>query len=105
MAPSARGGQRKAREEVVVSVTCRGREVETPVLRQLAAVAAIVLGSVMALVGLIVAVLGFAITAVLVPLSLPLHLVLRMLGRKGFIEVQSGRMRFAVEREGFRKAR
>lgn len=105
MAPRARGGQGKARSEVVMSVTWRGREIENPALRQLAAVATIVLGGAMAPVGLIVAVLGLAFTAVLLPLTFPLHLVLRLLGRRGFIEVKGGRVRYAVERQGFREAR
>ena len=105
MAPRARDGQGNARSEVVMSVTWRGREVENPALRQLAAVATIVLGAVTAPVGLIVTVIGLALTAVLLPLSFPLHLMLRLLGRRGFIEVEWGRVRYAVERQGFRKAR
>lgn len=104
MAPSARW-QRKAREEVVVNVTWRGREVEAPVVRQLAALAALVLAPVTAFVGLAVAVVGLALTAALIPLTFPLHLVLRLLGRRGFVDVERGRVRYAVEREGFRRAR
>jgi len=105
MAPRGRDGQPNAHSEIVMSVTWRVREVQNPALRQLAAVATIVLGAIMAPVGTIVAVLGLSLTAVLLPLSLPLHLVLRLLGRRGFIGVEGGRVRYAVERQGFREAR
>lgn len=100
----ARERQASAQPEVEMSVTWRGREIERPLLRQLAAVTAIVLGAVMAPVALIVAVFGAAFTAVLVALTFPLHLVLRLLGRRGFLDVEGGRVRYAVERRGFREA-
>ncbi|MBS1895468.1 MAG: hypothetical protein JST59_29565 [Actinobacteria bacterium] len=80
------------------NVEWRGREVENPILRPLVAFAAIA-------VGCLGASMAIARAAILVPASLPVHLLLRALGRKGFLTRREGsRFSYRVDLEGFRKS-
>ena len=80
------------------SLEQRGRQVEGPVLRPLIAFGAMVVGCLGAFVTI-------GLAAIVIGLSLPLHLVLRVLGRKGFLTTsERRRFRYAVDLEGFRKA-
>ena len=79
------------------NVEWRGREVENPVLRPLVAFAAVA-------VGCLAASMAIARAAIVIPASLPVHLVLRALGRKGFLTTREGlRFSYRVDLEGFRK--
>jgi hypothetical protein len=82
--------------EVDYSVRWRGREVESPGVCAMVAVVAIVVGSVGAGLGILLA-------GILIAMSLPLHPVLRLLGREGFLTVANGRRTYAPGRRGFRR--
>lgn len=80
------------------NVEWKGREVESPMLRPLVAFGAIVIGCLGAFI-------TAALAAIVIPFSLPLHLLLRMLGRRGFLVRGEGwRFSYAVDLGGFRKA-
>jgi hypothetical protein len=88
----------------VTSIEWRGREVESPLVRRLALAFVILFGAALLVAGVTVAVIGTFLTLFLAVLSLPLHLVLRLLGRRGFFTASAGRARFALGLGGFRKA-
>jgi hypothetical protein len=73
-------------------------------LRRLAIGFVILVGAASLLAGVAVAVIGTFLTLTLALVSLPVHLVLRLLGRRGFFTLSDGRARFALELAGFRKA-
>jgi hypothetical protein len=81
------------------SVTWNDREVENPFLRVVVSVVAIVLGLLGAIVGLLGLFLAIAVLAIVIPLSIPVHLILVKTGRKGFWEGNN----YKVGAEGFRK--
>jgi hypothetical protein len=77
-------------------VSWRGREVESPTVRAVITAFAIVVGS-------FAAALGILLAGILIAVSLPLHPLLRLLGREGFLTVEDGRLTYAVGRRGFRR--
>ncbi len=98
------------------SVQRNGREVENPILRRLVAFGAMALGFLrsfgnflailLVLIGIALSViLDFVVSAILIFLTFPFHLLLRVLGRKGFLTtVRDGRFSYTVNLEGFRRA-
>lgn len=86
------------------SINWRGREVERPSLKLLAVAFVILVGAASFVADITIAVIGSFLTLCLAVLRLPLHLGLRLLGRKGFFTLAAGRARFALGLAGFRKA-
>jgi hypothetical protein len=83
----------------VTSIKWRGREVEHPVLRALVATWAVL----MVILGLILIALTFL---VFIPLSIPVHFLLKLCGRRGFVKWDATHTNFSYEigRDGFRRA-
>jgi hypothetical protein len=81
----------------MTSVKWRGREVENPILRKLVGVYAIV----MATFGMVFVIVFFVIV---MPLSYPFHLLLRVFGRKGFVEWDGRNFSYNIGKEGFKRA-
>ena len=72
------------------------KEIENPILRAVAVPFVLVVGGI-AMFGAIVALM------ILVPISIPLHALLRLCGRRGFIEkTDSGGTAYNVSSDGFR---
>jgi hypothetical protein len=94
------------------SVQWKGREIENPILRFLVGFCAMVLSFVALMAAMlaiplsvIMGVLGVLVMAVLIPVSFPLHLVLRLLGRKGFLSTgESEGFSYVIDTDAFRKA-
>ncbi|HVX32582.1 MAG TPA: hypothetical protein VHA80_05515 [Solirubrobacterales bacterium] len=90
------GRLRVGGRDVEYEVTWMGREVGSPTLRAVIAVIAVALG-------VVVAGLGIVLAGILIALSVPLHLVLRALGRAGFLTVEGRSLTYEVGRHGFRR--
>lgn len=98
------------------NVQRNGPEVVDRILRPLVAFRATALGSLGffgTLLAILLIVIGVALsyvisvilTVILIPLTFPLDLLLRVLGRKGFLTMtRAGRFSYTVDLEGFRKA-
>lgn len=93
------GGWRRLRVggwDVGYMSTRRAHEVQSRTLRAGMAILAIFLGLLLVPVEIVIA--GF-----LIVVSVPVHLVLRALGRVGFLTVEGRRLTYAVGRHGFGK--
>lgn len=79
-----------------MSVKWNGKEVENPILRVLVLIW--VAGSVT--FGILCLVLVFAIV---IPLSIPVHFILKLCHRRGFVKLEGNSFSYDVGLDGFRK--
>jgi hypothetical protein len=81
-----------------ISVTFRDKEVQNPVLRILIGISAIF----MVLLGVVLMIISLFI---IIPLSIPVHFLLRVCGRAGFTDHHSdGTFSYNVTTAGFHKS-
>lgn len=92
------------------SVRYNGREVENPVMRVVVAVVAMTLAvgvlgiALFAILPAVTFIFGlFVLLGAVVLASLPLHFLLRALGRRGFVERSSGSVKVEISSKGFHK--
>lgn len=83
----------------MTSVTWNGREVQNPILRFIVATVAICFG----LLGVLFALLVVALLIVLLPITIPLHFLLRACNRKGFFRNDQGKATYSVDVQSFRR--
>lgn len=83
------------------SVKWNGREVQNPILRKLVVLFVLLWIP----VGLAGALLGFILCIGLLPVTLPLDVVLKALGRRGFFRQEGSSFNYAIDHRAFGRAR
>jgi hypothetical protein len=84
----------------MTSIKWNGQEVTDPALRSIVATFAICLG----LLAIPLALAGMVLAIILLPITLPLDLLLKRLGRRGFITNDNGQLSYAIGHNAFRRA-
>jgi len=92
------------------SIKFRGKEVQNPIIRMILTFLTIMFGYFALITGYFVPFLGFVMWILIVglflvssPITIPLHLALRALGRRGFIEMKNGEVIIEISGKGFQK--
>ena len=83
----------------VTEVTFFGKEIQNPVLRRVAIVVLVLWGCIMIPLGICMAAFGLA----MMPVYYVVHILLRAVGRKGFVDKGPTHFNFTVSREGFQR--
>ena len=83
-----------------VNITFRGKEVHNPLLRKLIVSIVIPVAS----VAILLVPIAMILVVLLSPVWVPMHLVLKAFGRRGFVVHEGQSMQIDINLAGFRKA-